>query len=197
MTNKSGPHVTFGQVDTPAQWNAIFAQFGEKVDAAGGTASGLTLDNATLTDTTTTRLTVNGGVLHDVTIFTKPGAGGVFSEGTTKYVGAFIAGKPGVAQAFYISVPFTCMVPAQLVGSTIYAGTVATADATFALNRVTAGNAITALGTITITNAGHFSAISAGTGGLLGAGDAIQIVCPGSQDTTLSDVAITIVAARL
>jgi hypothetical protein len=42
------PGFTFGQIPTPAQWNALFTT---KVDAEAGTADNLTLTSATLAST--------------------------------------------------------------------------------------------------------------------------------------------------
>lgn len=126
-----------------------------------------------------TNLTVIGGPLAQVPI------------------GIVIPGRPAAGQVFYLSIPFACSVPAGFAGTTVYDGTQPAANATFSLNRITAGNVSTALGTITITNSSHSSATLAGAGGVLVAGDALQIVCPSPQDPTLADLGLTIFATRM
>jgi hypothetical protein len=221
--NTPGPFVTFTQEWTTAQWNAFFASLAYKVDASGGAATGLTINNGILNDATATDIIVNGGTLSGVFldgVTIRPGPGGIGSEfmgpqgppgpqgasgGVSSsdariagaYIGLVIAGRPGAGQVIYVSVPFACVVNAGLAGTTVYDGTAATSNATFTVNRITAGNVSSALGSITVTNASHFSASTSGAGGTLAAGDAVQVVCPAVPDATLADLGITIAAVRI
>jgi hypothetical protein len=106
-------------------------------------------------------------------------------------------GKPASGAVFNIVLAMAITIPANLAGSVVYDGTQATASAVFTLNKIS-GTTTTAAGTVTITSTGHATAaLSTQAATSFAIGDVVQLIAPASQDATLADVGITILAAKV
>jgi hypothetical protein len=105
------------------------------------------------------------------------------------------AGKPAQATIVPMSIPIT--IPSGLAGTVGYANTPATALTTFTLNKLSTAGATTVLGTIAAPIGAKTGFQVSGAGGSLAVGDALQLVMPGTQDATLADMGITVLANKV
>jgi hypothetical protein len=103
------------------------------------------------------------------------------------------SGKPPAGGIVNVPMAFAITVPASLAGTVVYNTTKASGSVTFNVNKVSGGST-TALGTVVVTTT---TPTISGAGGSLAIGDVLQLVAPASQDTTLADIGITIMAARV
>lgn len=115
--------------------------------------------------------------------------------GTSVPITVPFAGKPAANAQVNVAMPIAITVAANLAGSVGFQNTICAATATFTINKIS-GGATTALGTVAFTTGGKTSFTLAGAGGALAIGDVLQVVAPGTQDTSLADLDITILALR-
>lgn len=102
-----------------------------------------------------------------------------------------LPGKPTSSAKLAVVIPWITTIAANFANSQTYADTAPTANATFNLFQIVAGVA-TNIGTIILTAGSKTARTFSSSGTTFNPGDALQIVAPATQDTTLSDVSITI-----
>jgi hypothetical protein len=109
------------------------------------------------------------------------------------YVGSSLVGKPSVAQVVaFAALPINGQFAANFASSVGSVGTNPTATAVYTVLKNGAS-----IGTISISTSGVFTfATSGGAAQSFSAGDRLTITAPSPVDTTLSDVSITLQAAR-
>jgi hypothetical protein len=104
---------------------------------------------------------------------------------------------PTSGQVYNLVVATAVTIPANFAGTVVYETTLPTANAVFTVNHISSGTT-TQIGTITITSASHTTALLSTQAAVsLAVGDVLQLVAPTPQDTTLANVGITILAAKV
>lgn len=112
-------------------------------------------------------------------------------------LGFIIPGKPTASQPYNLAMAIACSINANFSGTVVYDGTQATANAVFSVNKISGGST-TAIGTLTITSGSHTSVtLSTQAAVNLAVGDVLQIIAPSSQDATMADLGITILATKI
>lgn len=104
-------------------------------------------------------------------------------------------GKPPAGAKVNVPVPIALTIAPGLVGTTVFASSLAGAGAIFTINKVSGGTT-TALGTVTILPTGPTSCTLAGAGGSLAIGDDLQVIAPAIQDANLADCGVTLLLTR-
>jgi hypothetical protein len=107
-----------------------------------------------------------------------------------------IPGKPAAGQTYNVVLPIACVIAADLAGTVVYDSTAATANAVFTLYKISA-DVTTPIGTVTLIS-GSNTACRLSNQPLTQflVGDVLRLVAPSTQDGTLADLGITILAFK-
>ena len=105
-------------------------------------------------------------------------------------IGGFSQGKPDASSSlFRLVAPRAFTLPQNLTGSIAKAGTAATGSTVFTLKK----NG-TQIGTMTFAASGTTATFSFASAASFTIGDIIDLVAPSTQDATLADISVTLVA---
>ena len=108
-----------------------------------------------------------------------------------------LPGKPAADAAFYLVMAMAVTLPVNLAGSVSYANVAPTSAATFTLSKISQG-VTTVIGTLTLVAGSSTASTLSSQGAVsLAAGDVLKLQTPATTDATLSDVGITILAAKV
>jgi hypothetical protein len=96
-----------------------------------------------------------------------------------------------------LAVTRSTRLPSGLTGSVAFSGTNATASTAVTIQKRTAAGTTTSIGTLTWSSASSAATVSFTSNVDFAAGDFVQFVGPTTQDATLADLSVTLVATRL
>ena len=108
------------------------------------------------------------------------------------------SGKPAANQnaVCVISAYALVSIPTSFMGGYARAATAPTSSATFALSAISVGGTVTNIGNVIVNTSGAGTASGFTSVYNASAGDILKITAPATQDATMADVAITILATR-
>lgn len=127
------------------------------------------------------------------------GLSSVAFGGGTYDIATFYPGKPPGSSGLMVRLAVTraTRLPAGLTGTIAFSGANATTSTAIAIQKRTAAGVTTSVGTLTWTSASSAATVSFTSAVDFAAGDFVQLVGPATQDATLADLSVTLVATRL